>query len=349
MNTTVAEFRPVVSSLLHACGLPADRAERTAEILLLAEVWGTGSHGLLRLPHYLRRLRSGGYRPDAELVTVTDTGPLVSLDGQGGLGHWQLWQAAELGTSRAMEHGISIVAVGNSGHCGALGTYTLPGLACDVTALVFSNGPAVMPAWRGNQPVVSTSPLAAGLPVPDGGAIIDMATSAVARGRIAALASQGREVPAGWALAADGTPTTDPDAALHGMLAPMGGAKGFALAFLVEALTGGLVGPALSTDVADMFAPNDDETPQRIAHVIISIDSTRLDAAGQADAHRSRLAQLRASIEDSGGRVPGAARATVTTLDGSESIIINDALAEQLREFAEQLGVDSQWESARDD
>ena len=214
------------------------------------------------------------------MAEVTDTGPLVTYDGQAGLGHWQVEAAAETGIARASEHGVGVVAVGNSGHCGVLGIYTLPALAAGMVALVFSNGPAVMPPWGGHQPLLSTSPLAAGIPSRPEPAIVDLATSAVARGTIAQRASQGRPLDEGWAFDAAGAPTVDPKAALSGMLAPLGGAKGYALALLVEALTGGMVGPALASDVRDMYRPDQVAEPQRIAHLVITLDPDRFEQGG---------------------------------------------------------------------
>ena len=297
----------LATDLLERVGLPAARARRTADILVLADRWGVHSHGLSRLPHYLRRLVAGGHDAHAEVEVASDTGPVVALRGHRGLGHWQAWEAAELAVERARTYGVGVVTVSDSGHCGALGTYVLPGLRHDLLTLVFSNGPAVMAPWGGSAPVLSTSPLAAGVPSRPQPVVVDLATTAVARGRIAVAASRGEELPEGWALDRDGLPTTDASVALMGLLAPLGGAKGFALALLVESLTGGVAGPALATEVADMFRPDDDARAQGIAHTVVTLDPARLDPDGGAGA-RARLDALAASVGSGGGRLPGAAR-----------------------------------------
>jgi (2R)-3-sulfolactate dehydrogenase (NADP+) len=166
---------------------------------------------------------------------------LVIYDGENGLGHWQLQRAAEVAAERAAINGIAAVGVGI--HIVVLSGFTphqLPRKG--LVGIIFSNGPAVMPPWGGHTPVLSTSPIAAGIPT-NPPTIIDMATSAVARGKIAAKAQSGEPLEPGWAFTADGQPTTDAKAALSGMLAPLGGAKGYALAVLVESLTGALIGP----------------------------------------------------------------------------------------------------------
>lgn len=324
MRTTIGACEDTVRAALAACGVPEDNARLTARAIVLAQVWGVASHGLLRLPHYLRRLRAGGYVADAQLQTVSHRGAVVGYDGQGGLGHWQVWGAAEDAVVRARQYGVAVSAIGNSGHCGALGIYTLPAVRAGFLAIVLSNGPAVMPAWGGAVPLLSTSPLAFGIPGGDRRIIVDMATTSVARGTIAAYAARAQQLPEGWALDAHGEPTSDPHAALSGMLAPMGGAKGFALALVVEALTGGVVGPHRSTEVADMFDVGDDARPQGLAHTVVTVDPGPLDVDGGAP---ERLAALFADVESTGGHLPGAGRRDPDDIPPGEEIEVDDALA----------------------
>jgi len=194
--------------------VPPENALLSARAIVLTQVCGVASHGLLRLPHYLRRLRAGGYAAGAELQVVGDRGAVVGYDGQGGLGHWQVWRAAEDAVDRARRHGVAVAAIGNSGHCGAIGIYTLPAVRAGLLSIVLSNGPAVMPAWGGSAPLLSTSPLAFGIAQGDRRVMVDMATTSVARGTIAAYAGRDQPLQAGWALDAQGEPTLDAHAAL---------------------------------------------------------------------------------------------------------------------------------------
>ncbi|MHB1534066.1 MAG: Ldh family oxidoreductase [Acidimicrobiales bacterium] len=336
MKTTVAAATEAAVALLRAAGMPTGPADRTAWALVTAEAWGRASHGLLRLPHYLRRFQAGGSDPHAQLTTVSDTDVTATFDGGNGLGHWQLWEAATTAVGRARRHGLAAVAVGNSGHCGALGLYVLPMLDADLVGLVFSNGPAVMPPWGGNRPVLSTSPLAAGIPTSPRPAIVDMATSAIARGKIAEAAGTGRALPEGWALDAGGSPTTDPQAALAGMLAPFGGAKGYALAFAIEALTGALVGPSLAGDVADPLSIASAGAPQRISHLALALDPGRFDVDGRGP---GRMEELASRINAAGGRLPGANRALPEEIQPSDPLTVTDSLAEELAAMASERGV----------
>jgi (2R)-3-sulfolactate dehydrogenase (NADP+) len=334
---TAGQARDLARDLLMATGVPVPAATRTAEALVLADVWGIGSHGLSRLPYYLERIAAGGCNPAAALRLVTDTGPLACYDGADGLGHWQVWRAAEQARDRCRISGVAVVAVGRSSHCGALGIYTLPLVEAGMVGLVFSNGPAVMPPWGGTAPVVSTSPIAAGVPCRPHPAIVDLATSAVARGRIQAHAQRGEPIPQGWAFTAAGEPTTDPVEAIAGMLAPLGGPKGFALAFLVEALTGGMVGPALSTEVSDMFTPSDVAVPQRISHLVLALDPARLDVEGNGG--EARLDQLAATVRAAGGRVPGAARPLPSEVADESELTVLPKVRHDLAAWAARLNL----------
>lgn len=335
-RTTYGGASELVSRLLTASGVPAEQAGLGAMAIATADAWGVGSHGLLRLPFYLQRLAAGGLRADADLtpVGVGDTGPVAAYDGGSGLGHPQVWQAAISAGQRCAEHGIAAVSVGNSSHCGSLGIYVLPLLRRGFVGIAVSNGPAVMAPWGGNEPVLSTSPIAAGVPCRPGPVIIDMATSAVARGKIASAAARGDTLPDGWAVDAAGTPTNDPRAALAGMLAPLGGAKGFALALLVESLSGGIVGPEPSTGVADMFDAAAAARPQRISHLVIALDPARFDVDGRAPQRLDALAQR---VIDAGGRLPGGRRTDPEEIPADRPLSVAPAVLADLGRWERRL------------
>lgn len=336
MQSTVGAMRNTAARMLQAAGMAEGPADRTAWALAAADAWGRGSHGLMRLPFYLDRLAGGGANPSAQLRLVGDTGPAVSFDGDNGLGHWQVWDATQLASARCAQYGIAAVSVGNSGHCGALGLYVGAAAEGGKVAIAFSNGPAVMPPWGGRAPVLSTSPIAFAMPEGSGAVIVDLATSAVARGKIAEAAAAGRELEAGWALDEEGNPTTDPTKALKGMLAPIGGSKGYALATMVELLSGVMCGPNLAGDVADPLSAATVSAAQRIGHLVIAIDPAKFDVDGKAS---ERMALYAQRVEDAGGRLPGAGRKLPGEITDDETLVIPDALAARLAERAESLGV----------
>lgn len=335
MKVRYGDVVSLAAELLEGVGLDRENAGAVARAIGLAEVWDLASHGLLRLPIYLDRYESGGYDPDARLQTVTDLGPLLVLDGGTGLGHWQLSRAVQLALPRAKQFGIAVVGVGNSGHCGALGIYAADAAEQGLASLVYSSGPPVLPPWGGSEKLLSTSPIAAGFPLSPRPIIVDLALSTVARGKIAAYAGRADPLPEGWALDSNGNPTTDAQVALTGMLAPLGGAKGFALAFLVEALTAGLVGPSLSKDMPDFFDRNSLSQPQRIAHLLVLIDPSRTDVNGDPLAAQRRFAELATATDAAGGRVPGSRRLAPSEVTDDQLVDVQDELWKQLTDRRE--------------
>lgn len=322
---TVGTAIEKATELLIAAGMDAANAATSAHAIVASDRWGIGSHGLMRLPFYLDRLKAGGINPKAELKKVTDMPGLVIFDGEDGLGHWQIQHAAQLAAERAKVNGIAAVGIGRSSHCGALGIYVWPMIDAGLVGIAFSTGPAVMPPTGGNKPLLSTSPLAAGIPT-NPPTVVDLATSAVARGKIQAKAQAGAELEPGWAFTKDGAPTTDAKEALAGMLAPLGGAKGYALAVLVESLTGVLIGPTLSKNIPDMFNHDFDNAPQEIAHFVIAIDAAKLSVDGE----NTRLADFAGEVNSAGGRLPGSNRVNPGKLNLADEITITDSVAAQL-------------------
>ncbi|MBW4032965.1 MAG: Ldh family oxidoreductase [Acidobacteria bacterium] len=324
----------LAAQLLQKSGLDESKAASVARALGLAEAWGLPSHGFLRLPIYLDRLDAGGYAADARLTTTTDLGALLVMDGGTGLGHWQLSEAVDLAVPRAEQFGLTAIAIGNSGHCGALGVYAADAAERGMVSLVFSCGPAALPPWGGTGKLLSTSPIAAGFPAAPKPIIIDLALSTVSRGKIAEYAARHEPLPEGWATDSAGTPTTDAQAALEGLLAPLGGAKGFALAFLVEALTAGLVGPQLSKNMPDIFDRDSLSEPQRISHLLVMIDPSRTDVSGDVDAPGQRLSELVAATAVGGGRAPGSRRFTPSEVHPGTLLEIDSGLLKRLEERA---------------
>jgi len=289
----------------------------------------------MRLGYYLRRLDAGGINAKAGLKEISSRPAATVYDGENGLGHWQVWEGAKLGLLRAQEFGISLISISNSNHCGALGVYLYPALDVHAISILFTNGPAVMPAVGGNSPLLSTSPIAAGIPASHP-MIVDLATSAVARGKIAAKAKEGGTIPAGWAVDREGNTITDAKEALNGMLAPLGGAKGFALGLLLESMVAGLTAGSLSTEIPDIFNESDDAKVHGISHSIITIDA---DAISGAEG-RKRLDQLSKSVKETGGRTPGASRVHPSKIS-DEKCQIAPAVVDELNTWAEKLGIDS--------
>lgn len=280
-------------SLVAACcaesALATHDARAVAEVLVDANLRGVESHGIARLPTYLRRLHAGLARGTEHVTVVAQAGPMCRLDAGRALGPAVAVQATDRAIGLARVHGVGLVAVSDSTHFGHAGFYARRAAAQQLIALVATNGPANMAPHGGAQRFLGTNPLAVGVPLGGRGEfVLDMSSSVAARGKIIRSRALGRPVEAGWAIDPAGEPTTDPAAALAGAVLPLGGAKGSGLALSVSLLIGMLAGAAFDDEVAPMHGS---DRPQRLGHVFLVIDPWRL-----ADPHET-LARAAALID----------------------------------------------------
>nr|WP_255520217.1 Ldh family oxidoreductase [Ramlibacter aurantiacus] len=234
---------------LQACGVPADAARTQAELLVEAELCERPSHGLMRLPRVLQRVRSGACDPAARGAGQWRGGSYLEVDGQNGLGPVVANAALDAIQPRARETGVALAAIRRNNHLGMLGWYAERVARAGQVLLALSTSEALVHPWGGRQALVGTNPIAIGVPVAPHPFVLDMATSRVSMGEIHDRAQRGQAIPGDWALDAAGDSTTDPVAAREGAIAPFGGAKGYALGLafelLVTALTGAAIGRAV--------------------------------------------------------------------------------------------------------
>ena len=334
MTVLASRAIEIAATLLEKSGLTTENAQTSARAIVVSDVWGIPSHGLMRLSFYLDRIAHGGINPKARMIELASGPGFARYEGEAGLGHWQLNKLALVSAELAQNTGIAIATVKNSSHCGALGVYVFPALDKNLVSIIFSNGPAAMPAIGGKYPILSTSPLAAGIPSNPVPTVVDLATSAVARGKIATAAQKGESIPEGWAFDEFGEPTTDPKVALKGMLAPLGGSKGFTISLLIENLAAGLAGGSPSSEVPDMFNSAQDALGQQISHTIITINPAAISGP---EAYQA-MDQIAANVTASGGRIPGAQRVNPRALPEKE-IKLPDGVRKELHRAASSLGL----------
>ncbi len=241
------ELRHFACSVLEDLQLPAADALHVAECLLLAELRGIDSHGLIRLPVYTRRIQANVVkaRPD---IRVQNRFAAVSLvDGDNGLGPVVGSRAIEEAMRLAETCGAGFVGVRNSNHFGAAAYYVEQAVRRGFIACAISNAPPNMAAHGGRIRFLGTNPMAVGIPAgKDSPLIFDASSSVAARGKIITAAQQGLPIPPGWAVDPDGNPTTDAHAALAGAVLPFAGAKGSAISFIIDILSGALTGASFA-------------------------------------------------------------------------------------------------------
>jgi LDH2 family malate/lactate/ureidoglycolate dehydrogenase len=281
------ELRAFTAGVLRAEGVPDGDAALVAESLVQADLWGHQSHGVLRLPWYVARLRTGAVTAKTAPEVLSDTGPLVLLDGRDGIGQVLADRARALAVERAREHGVGVVGVRNSNHFGTAMWFTRRAARDGCVAVLTTNASPAMAPWGGREKVIGTNPWSIAAPGPDGRVIaLDIANTAVARGKIYLAKNRGEPIPSGWAMSRDGAPTTDPAEGVLGVILPMAGHKGYAIAFLMDVLSGALTGSGVGPEVHGPYEP---EARSRCGHLFLALDPA---AFGDPAGYTARVSRL---------------------------------------------------------
>jgi L-2-hydroxycarboxylate dehydrogenase (NAD+) len=249
--TNPSETSVVVSSederaiIVHVLGrLGANERERSiqADVLTEADLRGHHSHGLQRLPVLAARIKNRLIRVDVDPDYVWTADSVLSVDGKEGLGPFVAESAHERAKTALGQRGIVAVAIRHSSHIGMIGYYCEKRAREGLICIAMTESEALVHPHGGTKALVGTNPIAIGIPSDDAPFVFDMATSTSAIGKIYASKHRGERIPLGWAIDAEGHPTTDPAAALKGSLAPAAGPKGYGLGISIGILAGLLPG-----------------------------------------------------------------------------------------------------------
>ena len=266
---SVEESSRAAQMALQAVGAGAQAARQQTDLLLDAELRGVPSHGFLRLERLVTRISNGVANPETLGVHSWRGDSFLSVDGQQGLGPVVANHAAAVAGERARQTGIAVAAIANNNHIGMLAWYAEALAQAGLVSIILTTSEALVHPFGGGKALLGTNPIAVGVPTDSGPFVIDLATSLVSMGEIHDHAHRGAPLPAGWALDADGQPTTDPEAAKRGAIAPFGAAKGYALGLAFELLVTALTGAALGRDVTGTL---DAVKPSSKGDVFILID-----------------------------------------------------------------------------
>jgi LDH2 family malate/lactate/ureidoglycolate dehydrogenase len=339
-----AELQQFTAAVLRAAGLTREHAAIVADGLTQAELRGQGSHGVSRLLDiYVKRLRLGATNARPQPAIVSQRGGTALVDGDNGPGQVAGAYAMALAIDLAREHGVGCVAVRRSNHYGAAAFYLQQALAAGMIGLTTTNAPPNMPPTGGRAPFLGTNPLAVAVPsATQGPVLLDMATSVVAKGKIQLMAKEGQQtIPPGWALDADGNPTTDVQAALGGMMLPVGGHKGYGLALIVEILSAVVAGAAFGPHLGTLYA--DFDRGQDVGHFFAALDPSGFGPLsgflGRMDA---LLAEVRAVPRQAGVSeilLPGEVESRCQARYAVEGIPFDRAVYREVCGMARELGV----------
>lgn len=264
-----SEVLRLAIDILQGNGMSREGAETVAKCLVEADLRGVDTHGCNRLPSYMERIRQGVLDPTVT-PTLEEVTPVVAqVNGRNGFG----FLAATMGIEKAIEmartFGIGLVSIKHSNHFGMSAWIVQRAIDAGMMSLVFTNSSPALPVFGGKSKLLGVSPLACGAPAGKTRPfILDMAPSIAARGKIYKAKRRGEKIPLDWALDADGNPTDDPEKALQGVMLPMGGPKGSALAIMMDVFSGVLSGSAFAGNVTNPYDPS---KPADVGHFLIAI------------------------------------------------------------------------------
>jgi (2R)-3-sulfolactate dehydrogenase (NADP+) len=330
VKLTPAALVDLIARALEASRTSAINAASVARALTQAEIDGHEGHGLARVPSYAAQSKTGkidGFAVPA--ARQTRPGALI-ID----VKHGFAYPAFDVAIARLPEiagaMGLAAASFTRSHHFGVAGRHVERLAEIGLIGLVFSNTPSAMAAWGGKAALLGTNPIA--FAAPRSGKppiVVDLALSQVARGRLVAAAQRGDAIPPGCAVDQTGQPTTDAKAALAGTLLPAGGAKGAALAIMVEALAAALSGANFAYEASSFF--DSTRGPPAVGQFLIALDPAAF--AGR-DVFLERFAALAKMIESDGARLPGGRRLMLREAAARDGLAVDAALVEEVNRLA---------------
>ena len=324
MKEPVGRIRNTLHAALTAHGVPESYARIQADLLLEAQLRGYASHGLLRLPRIIERIVNGVTSPASSGAHEWIGDAFLRVDGERGLGPVVAVSALDALKERARRSGIAIGAIRNSNHIGMLAWYGDYVARDGLILIAATTSEALVHPWHGTRALIGTNPLCIAVPASPEPLVLDMATSLVSMGKVHDHANRGEPIPAGWALDAQGRPTTDATAAKAGSIAPFGGAKGYALGLALEVLVASLTGSAIGTDVVGTL-DSDKVCNKGDLFIVVSPPHS----ASLAETIRAYLDEIRSSGAPDTGHVvtvPGDRSRDARATSINEGVEVDDAL-----------------------
>ncbi|MEM0922327.1 MAG: Ldh family oxidoreductase [Pseudomonadota bacterium] len=324
-RVSVEAARALVSDVLVRCNTGRVQAEAVARALVEADLVGQAGHGLRRLPSYAGQAASGKVDGHAVPEIKRVRGATLSIHAHYGFAYPAIDAAVERLPEIAQANGVAAAGIRASHHAGVTGLPVERLAREGFVALMFANTPAAIAPWNGGRALYGTNPVAFAAPVPWAEPlVIDLSLSKVARGKLMAAEQRGEAIPEGWALDAEGRPTTDPSTGLKGTMLPLGDAKGAVLALMVELLAAALTGSNFGFEATSFFEP--DGAAPGTGQVLLAIDPGGLGAQGLA-----RIGVLAAAIEGQAeARLPGRRRQQLRAKLTAEGIPVDPSLMREI-------------------
>lgn len=328
---------------LERAGLPAADAAKVADLMARADQQGSDGHGIIRLPQYVKRIRAGGMNLRPDIRVVAEKPAMALVDGDNGMGHLVVSYATELAMKKAAESGVAWVGTRSSNHAGPASLYARMPVERGMISLYFAVGNANhLPPWGGMTMLLSTNPIAVGIPAgTEPPIVLDMASTVSSYGKVKAKAKRGETLPEGWMMDRSGQPLLDPKRSDEGFLLPIGGYKGYGLALVIGLLAGTLNGAAMGTQVVDFNKDHVSKTNTGQSILVIDPrafgDLEHFKAAVDAVIRDLRAAERLPGVE----RIwmPGEQSHHKRLRYGAEGVPVAQGLINELDQLADELGI----------
>ena len=334
MTISVARLERWVSAIFRAEGLSEEHARTVAEVLIFANLRGMDTHGVLRVPSYVRFIRSGDLNPRPAMAKRDETAACVLLEADRAAGPVAMQKAMELATDKARQAGAGVCLVRSTTHTGALGYYTHMAAERGMAAIAFSSSTANMAYHGARAAGVSTAPLALAVPGEHGPIALDMASSFMSMGKLREAKRTRTPLEEGQALDKNGNPTTDAGEAA--ILLPLGGAKGSGLSLLIECMTSLVTGNPLLAEALERTALG---VRHRQNGAVIALDLARFVDPGEFRRQAGRLARAIKALPPQPGMeilLPGERGARTAGQRRRDGVPVPDAVLEELRNLMEE-------------
>jgi LDH2 family malate/lactate/ureidoglycolate dehydrogenase len=341
-------LRSGVTRIFLACGMDDADALLVADSLAWADLRGIHSHGVLRVPEYVKKLRTGGVDPRGKPRAIGGRPSAIVVDGGNAMGQVVSRFAMECALERAALTGVAAAAAGGSNHCGALAYYAVQALERGMIGVATTNALPTMAPWGGLDKIVGINPLAVAIPAgEESPVVLDCAFSYSSHGKIRVFHQKGSPIPPTWAFDRAGRPTTDPAEAIEGLLQPIGEYKGVGLAVVFGLLSTALSGASYGTELGNMI---DGPRAGADGHFFLAIDVTaftdRAEFGRRVDRVVRQIRESRAAEGSGALYAPGAIEAELERRYRSEGIPLNDSTIGGLEELRRELGVSLEFDRA---
>ncbi|HNR03229.1 MAG TPA: Ldh family oxidoreductase [Bacillota bacterium] len=273
-TTKEIEHKFVTDVFMHL-GVKEEHAKMAADVVVQSDITGVTTHGLARMPMYVRRLLQKTVNPTPNIRQTNDSENLIALDGDNGPGNVVGPTAINMCIEAAKKHGIAAVSIKYSNHYGVGNYYAWRFAEANLIGITMTNSTPSMAPTGGKTPMLGTNPITIAVPAGKRYPIcLDMATSVVAKGKLLKAVEANSKIPFEWAVDKEGRPTDDPNEALEGSLLAIGGYKGYGLAMIIEILSAVISQSAYGLDIGDKFDA-DCTDQEKIGHFMLAIDVSK--------------------------------------------------------------------------